>query len=66
MARPKTEAAEFASMMVRLPRPLLEEFKAKATKKHRSLNKQFLCVIEDWLEAQKEKDAHGLVGSRSD
>jgi len=65
MARPKTEAADYTSMMVRMPKPMLEQFKARATQERRSLNAQFLRVIEKWLQ-KEEETTHDLVGSRTD
>jgi predicted HicB family RNase H-like nuclease len=55
MARPKTEAATYTSMMVRLPEPMHEKFKAVAAKKRRSLNQQFLSILDEWLEQHEEK-----------
>jgi plasmid stability protein len=66
MGRPKTEAATYTSMMVRLPKDMLEKFRVRATKERRSLNAQFLCVLEDWLEEEEEKNGHELVGARTD
>lgn len=63
MARPKTEAAEYISLMVRLPKPMRDKLEAQAMKARRSLNKQFLHVLDEWFEQTEEKH---LVGSRTD
>lgn len=49
MGRPKTEAATFKTLMLRLPTETLEACKDRATAQRRSMNAQLLCVIEDWL-----------------
>ncbi len=61
MARPKTEAADYKSLMLRLPEPMLKACKAQATQQRRSLNAQLLCVIDAWLHGQEEKRTHDLV-----
>ncbi len=66
MARPKTTAATYKSLMLRLPEPMLEACKSRAEKERRSLNAQLLCVIEDWLRGTQETSDHDLVGSRRD
>lgn len=57
MGRPKTEAATYKSLMVRIPTELLEPFKARAAEERRSLNAQLLCVIEEWLHETEDKHA---------
>ena len=64
MARPKTEAATYTGIMVRLPKPMLEAFKARATKERRSLNAQFLCVLEEWLQEPHEHKEHDFSSER--
>lgn len=55
MGRPKTEAATYKSLMLRLPTDMLEACKVRATEKRRSLNAQLLCVIEAWLDERPEE-----------
>jgi hypothetical protein len=55
MGRPKTEAATYKSLMVRIPTDLLESFKALAAEQRRSLNAQLLCLIEDRVHETEEK-----------
>lgn len=58
MGRPKTEAATYKSLMLRLPIDMLEACKVRAAANRRSLNAQLLSVIEDWLEKPVPKRKH--------
>lgn len=66
MGRPKTEAATYKSLMLRLPTEVLEACKVRATYEHRSLNAQLLSVIEDWLEEPMPKRKHAYSTSSED
>ena len=66
MPRPKTEAAQFTSLMLRLPPDVHEACKARARKYRRSLNAQLLWMLEASLKTPEENQTHELVGSRND
>jgi hypothetical protein len=66
MARPKTEAATYKSLMLRLPADMLEACKVRATEKRRSLNAQLLCVIDEWLHTSEEKPTHAFTHASTD
>lgn len=66
MGRPKTEAATYKSLMLRLPTDMLEACKVQATAKRRSLNAQLLCVIDEWLHETTQKREHAFSGSKTD
>ena len=66
MGRPKTEAATYKSLMLRLPTEVLEACKVRATIAHRSLNAQLLSVIEDWLEEPMPKRKHVYTSATKD
>lgn len=66
MGRPKTEAATYKSLMLRLPTDMLEACKSRATEKRRSLNAQLLCVIDEWLHDTAQKRDHAFSGSKND
>lgn len=65
MARPKTEAADYKGFMVRLPTPLLQRLRDRASKERRSINAQLVVFLEDLLPEKKENHTHDLVGSRN-
>jgi hypothetical protein len=56
MPRDKTLESPMKTLMVRLPAPLLEAFKAEATKSRRSLNGQLLYMMEAWLDESTNTD----------
>jgi hypothetical protein len=64
MGRPKTEAADYKSHLLRLPETMLEACKARANKERRSLNAQLLTMIDDWLQTTQQPMQHDLVGPR--
>lgn len=66
MPRPKTEAASYKSLMLRLPTEVLEACKARAAQQRRSLNAQLLWMLEHGLKEPEETHSHALVGSRND
>ena len=66
MGRPKTEAATYKNLMVRIPTELLEPFKARAAEERRSLNAQLLCVIEEWLQDAAHKREHAYSHATDD
>ena len=66
MGRPKTEAATYKSLMLRLPIDMLEACKVRAAANRRSLNAQLLSVIEDWLEKPIPKRKHAYRTSTED
>lgn len=66
MARPRTEAADYKSLLVRMPEEMLEAFKHKTTQKRRSLNAQMLCLIENWLQTEEEKQPHAVTRAGTD
>jgi len=66
MGRPKTEAASYKSLMLRLPTDMLEACKTRATEKRRSLNAQLLCVIDEWLHETQPKREHAFSSSAND
>jgi hypothetical protein len=57
MARPKTDAATYKSLMLRLPAELLDAYRGWATAEHRSLNAQILWVLEACLHDTTESRA---------
>jgi hypothetical protein len=64
MGRPKTEAADYKNLLLRLPEDILEQCKARAKKDHRSLNAQVLAMLEKCLQETKEISHYEFVGSR--
>jgi hypothetical protein len=66
MGRPKTEAATYKSLMLRLPTDMLEACKERATEKRRSLNAQLLWVIDEWLHETTEKKVYALTSADKD
>lgn len=48
--RPKTEASDYTSTLLRLPQPLLDEIRHLAQRERRSLNSELLCAVEEYLE----------------
>lgn len=61
MSRPKTEAATFKKLMLRLPVHVLEACKAKAEKEHRSVNAQILHELEIQLRETARHEVPALV-----
>lgn len=66
MSRPKTEAATYKSLMLRLPERLLEDCKAHATRKHRSLNGQILQFLEICLSESAKHDEQSFTHLKDD
>jgi len=48
MARPRTVAADYRKLMVRLPENVLQACKARAAAQHRSLNAQILHELASY------------------
>lgn len=48
--RPKTEASDYTSTLLRLPPPLLDAIRHLAQRERRSLNSELLCAVEEYLE----------------
>lgn len=66
MGRPKTEAATYKTLMVRLPAEILEAFKVGAAQERRSLNAQLVCVMEEWVQDREQKREHAFSSSKTD
>lgn len=49
MARPRTAAADYQKMLLRIPVPMLEECKKRIVKSKRSLNAELVATIEHGL-----------------
>lgn len=58
MSRPKTVAATYKSLMLRLPTAMLEACKERAAAERRSLNAQLLWVIDEWLQRGRDNTPH--------
>lgn len=57
---PQAKAKE-KGLMLRLPEPMLEACKQRATAQRRSLNAQLLCVIEAWLQTEDRPESARYV-----
>lgn len=61
MPRPKTEAAEYKKLMLRLPASILDACSSIALRDHRSMNSQILYVLEEWLLKEKRYDSRRSI-----
>jgi hypothetical protein len=67
MPRPRTDAAGYRKIMLRIPGAALEAAREIAVKEHRSLNAQLVYAIEEWLQStQTTGDLHGPPSARKD
>lgn len=57
MPRPKTEAAEYRKLMLRVPETVHEACSRLAEKNRRSLNAQILYMLEDCLAQEPKHEA---------
>lgn len=58
MPRPKTEAADYKKLMLRLPVNVHAACEQRATVNRRSLNAQILFMLEDWLTKEQSHESH--------
>lgn len=66
MARYKTEAAEYEAITVRLPKNVMNFFRARAARERRSMNAELLVFIEKCMEKEShesQNDTHQPVYS---
>ena len=49
MPRPRTDAAGYRKIMLRIPEAALTTAREIADREHRSLNAQLVTAIEEWL-----------------
>lgn len=56
MSRPRTDAADYKNLTLRLPVNTLEAFQKYAVKAKRSLNAQILYVLEEWDAKEKTRE----------
>ena len=58
MARPKTEAATYDSVFLRLPGPLLATIKAQAAEGRRPINTQVIMLLEKAIETEQDAEEY--------
>lgn len=55
MPRPKTEAAEYGRLTLRLPQWLLQALKEEAESERRPINTQAVLILEKWYATKKRR-----------
>lgn len=61
MPRPKTEAADYERLTIRLPKDVLDTLRRKAGKIGRPLNTQVVRMLQDGLRACRKSENPGEV-----